>query len=137
MMWPWLERLPLLEFRGITLPEFQTLNVYIGNMWQTGNGIFPHLATGSPTIPLHNLIYQRPLLGLQTIWANSKRNNNKRIKNIKLEWHVLFFIASYLKSTKERQNYVKITEIGNSQDMIKKISDSKIAPLHVIKCLKN
>jgi len=35
MMWPWLERLPLLENRGITLPEFKTLKVYIGNMWQT------------------------------------------------------------------------------------------------------
>ncbi len=64
MMWPWLERLPLLEYRGITLPEFQTLKVYIGNMWQTGNGIFPHFDTGSTTIPLHNLIHQRrSLLG--------------------------------------------------------------------------
>ena len=56
MMWPWLERLPMLDCMGISLPEFQTLKVYMDNMWGTGNSPFScHWTSHNPFF--NNFLY--------------------------------------------------------------------------------
>ena len=36
MVWPWIERFPVMEKLGITLPENATLQQYMDTMWETG-----------------------------------------------------------------------------------------------------